>query len=216
MMIIRPGETGQVNKMGSEVPLCERGVPMKSAPVSLLALVLAIAWSAAASPVNAQITCLDCSPCVDMEEESDESLGNKAPVGDHTSVNSWGLGSHDHCVMSGGCNTQHPYHADCLFPREEQEDLLAALDILVDAVRREDAPATYRILTDRALRGSVQYVAERNAIQAQGCGGAVIAHIPLSGSAVLSEVAVAASRKGPRPWSAVWDGVLTGLAAYLL
>ena len=189
---------------------------MKSAPVGFLALVLAIAWSAAASPVNAQITCLDCSLCNEAGQDSDESVGNKAPVGDHTSVSSWGLGSHDGCVMSGGCAKQHPIHADCFVTQEEQEDLLAALDILVDAVRREDAPAAYRILTDSALRGSVQYVAERNAIQAQGCGGAVIAHIPLSGSAVLSEVAVAASRKGPRPWSAVWVGARAGLAGYLL
>lgn len=186
---------------------------MNRAPVGFLALVLAFAWSAAASPVGAQLACVDCSLCYDKEQESDGLVGNKAPVGDDTSVHSEGLGSHSHCVMSGGCAEQHPIDADCFVTQEEQEDLLAALDILVDAVRREDANATYRILTDRGLRGSVQYVAERNAIQAHGCGGAVIAHIPLSGSAVLSEMAVAASQKGRRPWSAIWAGARAGLVA---
>lgn len=209
------GSLERLSGMGVVLVGLARECALRSVRVGLLALSLAITWSVAASPVDAQLSCLDCSLCYDPGKGFGGLVGNKAPVGDHTSVHSAGLGSHNHCVMSGDCTEQHPIEAGCLVTREEQEDRLAALDDLVGAVQREDALAAYRVLTDSTLRESARYVVERNAIQVQGCGGAVIAHISLSGSAVLANAAVMASQRARRPWSMAWAGVRAGLAPYL-
>lgn len=135
-----------------------------------------VAGAATLTPerVAAQV-CVDCSLCSINQE-----MGNKAFEGDDSSVHDVGEGTHSRCITSGGCSDQHP--VVCI-PEEEQEEqqeeLLALIDRMTFAVAQGEAEAAYHIATTPGLATGVYYSSERHAIQALGCDGLVIAHIPL-------------------------------------
>lgn len=133
-------------------------------------LFLAVAAEALAPErAAAQRGCVDCSICWLNGE-----LGNKAPWGDFTSVGEVGLGSHRHCVASGGCVLQHPPFCG------RRAGLDAVLVDIVAAVRGDDSQKLARAFADgNSFRDRIMYVPNRRAIQALGCNDGVIAHIPL-------------------------------------
>lgn len=144
----------------------------------LFAAVVAAAWI----PESAAAQCVDCSPCI-----KNQQLGNKAPMGDATSVSIVGRGSHPHCVATGGCMAQHP--PDCWPSEEQQAAFNAVLVDIVAAIRADDSQTLTRALTDGGFHGRIVYVSNRRAIQALGCNDAVVAHFPLrTGSNVLASV----------------------------
>lgn len=101
-------------------------------------------------------------------------LGNKAPIGDFTSVGIVGLGDHDHCVGSGGRVLQHPPFSG------QMAGLDAILVDIVAAIQADDSQTLARAFADgSSFRDRIVYVPNRRAIQALGCNDSFIAHIPL-------------------------------------
>ncbi len=146
---------------------------MRYFPAVLASLLIGV--FATAEPAAAQ-GCVDCSHC-----QVGGDLGNKAPWGDETSISDEGLGEHGGCITTGtpdaSCGTQHPY--TCSPMQEEEQDLLATLNEVIEAVDADNAMRA-RWIVHAAASPSIVYVPERNAVQAIGCHGHVLAHIPLS------------------------------------
>lgn len=119
-------------------------------------------------------SCLDCSACV-----VEGVPGHKALDGDKTSVHDRGGGSHTVCMLTGTCLSQHPIaYPHC----DGDESEFAAMRTDLEAVRQ--AIVSGRLaraieIAEQQPDDRVQYVADRNAIQAIGCNGTLIAHLPL-------------------------------------
>ena len=173
----------------------------KLLPLAFVAVVVAAltperAFAQGPPPPPGDGWCVDCSLCV-----INNRLGNKAPQGDETSIHLPMLGAHSWCVASGGCSVQHPWSVDCLLDPPQLAAFNAVLVDIVGAVRGDDAHALARALANGSpFRDRIVFVPNRRAIQALGCNGSVIAHIPLPGDSDAlawvthgGEVAVAAA-----------------------
>ena len=142
----------------------------------LIAIAAAALSDAGSQPVYGAEDCVDCSYCMENGQ-----TGNKAPDGDHTSLHDRGGGSHTSCITSGGCGAQHPFNEECpgfQTDNDAPDDPAALLDSIEEAASKSDAAAIKRII-DSAPDGFLVYVAEHDAVQAHGCRGQIIAHIPL-------------------------------------
>ena len=131
---------------------------------------------AGSQPVIGEEDCVDCSDCMENGEH-----GNKAPDGDHSSLYDRGGGSHTNCITSGGCGVQHPYNFECpgfQTDNDAPDDPVALLDSIEEAAFKKDARGIERIIAS-APDGYLVHVAELDAVQAHGCRGQIIAHIPL-------------------------------------
>jgi hypothetical protein len=117
--------------------------------------------------------CVDCSDCL-----KNGDFGNKAFEGDETSIHDPGGGTHSTCITSGTCEQQHPYLCPGGFAGViGQQRFLALIDEFTQAVVAADEVAARRIAASADDR--IVYVPERRAVQALGCQGQIVAHIPL-------------------------------------
>lgn len=118
--------------------------------------------------------CVDCSTCVAGGE-----VGHKAYDGDGSSVHARGAGSHSWCSGSGTCLEQHPVaYPNCDGEVSELEEMLADLEAVRVAIVSGDQDRAIDIV-ERQRHDRLAYIPDRNAIQAIGCNGTIVAHLPL-------------------------------------
>ena len=153
---------------------------MEPRRIGIALVLLSLTIVAVPAPAAAQ-GCVHCSLCRPDTGE----MGNVAIEGDHTAVHERGGGTHSSCVSTGPCSEQHPVSADCLAPNEEDQDEDAVLAELFDAVAEGDELTAYRLARRKPLGDRIYYVPERAAVQARGCGGRVVVHLPVRSPGVL-------------------------------
>lgn len=140
-------------------------------PVGVFILAASLVFGGMPQTTEAQADCLFCMNC-----GSEGKIGNWAPNGGIGAVNSRGAGSHRFCAFTGNCSEQHPRGCG---PVMADSQLGTTLALIHDAVKRGDRQEAYSLASDHAHGSRIYYSMERQAVQAIGCDGTVVVHIPI-------------------------------------
>ena len=145
----------------------------------------------------------DCLACTDSRVKVGQTtyyghIAQNSPNGVHDR----GAGPHPDVLWPGWCSRKHPIACGPggggggpLYDESGR-----VLDAVLAAVSAGDALEAYRVVLREPQESPIYFVPERTAIQVRGCGGHVIAHIPLAHLATAEFLAAVAA--GPRVHSA--------------
>ena len=133
----------------------------------------------------AQSDCLLCSPCVDPAG----AWGHKA-IPDPEGVF---RGPSHSCGKRRGDMTCEDHRLCRPTGNDDLERLASLIDTVVEAVDGGDIWAAYMVARNQPAGSRLYYSPERTAIQALGCSGAVILHIPIPLPLVVGPVRLAAA-----------------------
>lgn len=150
---------------------------------STLAAALLVMPSSAEAQFPGEEECLECYSCYNPNFGWGHWTNN-ATLDDSYEYNSEGEdGEHFYC-KEGHCELEHPPTFGCdgnqTEDSEEVQQLAAILPELQTALRQSDLGELVALARSPRSGARLNFISARSAVQVIGCGGVILAHVPVS------------------------------------